>query len=512
MELTKKIIHMNHTKGKIELVATIDDDFIVPDVKPDILRKIKETGNCTIDKVKPMDSRVAVGGHLKYRLLYQAENGCYCMEGDIPFEETGTMEGVTAQDIVKCCGFVEDVSVTIINSRKISVKAVIQLEVTAECMTDMNAVDKLELDKLQYISQKMDVMHLVTSKKDIFRIRESVNLPSDYINIGEIKWYELEIRDMDMRACDGEIAIKGELVLLCIYTGEGDNEKDNYYTDTISFTGKTQVTGCTEEMIPDIRVGISDRSLIARADANGEMRILDGEVILDLDIKGYTENSYDILKDVYSPAYTLEPVVEDTEYESFVMRNSVKCRVEEHFKLPVSNSASIVNSSCVINIEDIVQKEDSLEVEGVVIADVLYRTNEDNSEFGASRYELPFSQELETGKIDENCFFTGKPGSIQITATLSGPGEITIKGNAGVEIMVMKKHHDKIITDIVVKDPDMDRIKSLPGITGYIVKEGDSLWNIAKKYCTTIDDIVRVNGLDSQEINPGMKLLVIKNC
>ena len=45
---------------------------------------------------------------------------------------------------------------------------------------------------------------------------------------------------------------------------------------------------------------------------------------------------------------------------------------------------------------------------------------------------------------------------------------------------------------------------------GYIVQPGDSLWKIAKKFHTTVDNIKETNGLTEDEIRPGDKLVLIK--
>ena len=45
----------------------------------------------------------------------------------------------------------------------------------------------------------------------------------------------------------------------------------------------------------------------------------------------------------------------------------------------------------------------------------------------------------------------------------------------------------------------------------YIVKKGDNLWSIAKKYKTTVDKIANVNNiLDENKIDIGQKLLIIR--
>ena len=42
MEIVRKNISMNHICGRSQTQITLDDDFIVPDSKPDILKRIAE--------------------------------------------------------------------------------------------------------------------------------------------------------------------------------------------------------------------------------------------------------------------------------------------------------------------------------------------------------------------------------------------------------------------------------------------------------------------------------------
>ncbi|NDE62143.1 MAG: LysM domain-containing protein, partial [Cyclobacteriaceae bacterium] len=42
----------------------------------------------------------------------------------------------------------------------------------------------------------------------------------------------------------------------------------------------------------------------------------------------------------------------------------------------------------------------------------------------------------------------------------------------------------------------------------YTVQPGDSLWNISKKHSLTIDQIKRLNNLNSTTIKPGQRLII----
>lgn len=49
-----------------------------------------------------------------------------------------------------------------------------------------------------------------------------------------------------------------------------------------------------------------------------------------------------------------------------------------------------------------------------------------------------------------------------------------------------------------------------PGIVGYIVKDGDDLWSLAKKYSTTEESILLNNELLSKELKTGDKILIFR--
>ena len=57
---------------------------------------------------------------------------------------------------------------------------------------------------------------------------------------------------------------------------------------------------------------------------------------------------------------------------------------------------------------------------------------------------------------------------------------------------------------------DREKLSSMPGIVGYQVQPGDTLWDIAKKFYTTIDTITQLNHLEDREIRPRDTLILMK--
>ncbi|RAZ16715.1 peptidoglycan-binding protein LysM, partial [Klebsiella oxytoca] len=49
-----------------------------------------------------------------------------------------------------------------------------------------------------------------------------------------------------------------------------------------------------------------------------------------------------------------------------------------------------------------------------------------------------------------------------------------------------------------------------PGLVGFIADKEGSLWDIAKEYNTTVENIMQLNQLDTDRVRPGDKLLLFK--
>ena len=127
MELTRKSIRMCRLKKKAVSQITMDDDFIVPDVKPDIEKIILDDGNVEIEEVKKLAEKAELRGRLSYKILYHPTegNGLCAMEGTIPFDEYVNIPELEEKDYLQVEAEVEDLTIELIHSRKINVKAIL---------------------------------------------------------------------------------------------------------------------------------------------------------------------------------------------------------------------------------------------------------------------------------------------------------------------------------------------------------------------------------------------------
>ena len=510
MEMERKTIHMSLTKANKELMFKLDDDFVLGEGKPEMVGIIKERGEVVVDRIRGLDDKVMLAGYLYYKVLYRTEEGYDCTEGKVPFEEMVSIEGVTPQDIFKCVHYLEDLSVHMVNGRKISLKALVRFNVYAKALRDRDVMCKINSADLQSKTKEINVMTLLSSQKDNFRVREGITLPITGGVVDKILWYEMEPENIEYRLRDGELGIKGDLSFFCIYTtGQGDG--CNFYNSKIPFSGKIELNHNAEESYGDIIINSVEKNLALRADNNGELKVLELEAVFDMDIKSYLEEKMEVLEDAYSPLKNLEITREKIMCEELVMKNSFKCKSEGIFSLPDRDVLQLLNTIGTVYIEDIVGTSEGVVAEGAVIVDVLYQKADRGNNIGFSRYKLPFSQKIEGLGYNDRYIFSSKTEGLKVSTSLMN-NEINIKCVMGIDLMITGTLENEVVVDIKEGEYDYNSVKNLPGITGYVVQQGDTLWDIAKRYGTTVGRIMETNNLSGEEIKSGMKILVVKYC
>jgi nucleoid-associated protein YgaU len=516
VELIKKNIHMNKLKCKSSLQLTLDDDFNVPDVKPDIYKIIKEQGAVKINDIKMMNGKLMVKGALYFNMLYLSDENVrplHNISGEVPFDEIIHLEDACMGDEALINWELEDLTTGLINSRKLSVKSIVRLTVLVEELYDEATAVAVEGDDdVQFINKSITVTDIAVDKKDTYRVKDQVHLPSNKGNIAEILYSELELRNPEVRLLDNKFSVKGEILLFLLYASENEDNPVEYFETEIPFGTTVDCNGCTEDMIDNIDFTIANKSLDVMPDADGEERITDVEVVIEMGIKMYEEEELELLNDVYSPSKELIPVMKDAHYENLLVKNNSKVRVNDRVKI-ANNQPEILqvcHAAGQIKVDEINPVDNGLEVNGVLETQILYICADDNKPLNAFKGIIPFTQVLEVKGLKPTSIYRVKPALEQLSVMMLDSEEIEVKAGIGLNAIVFDTITEPIITDIQVNDLDYEKIRSMPSIVGYTVKNQDSLWNIAKKYYTTVDRIRELNGIEDNNLKIGDKLIIMK--
>ena len=516
MELIKKNIHMNKLKCKTSLQLTLDDDFNVSDVKPDIDKIIEEQGFVKVQEVKLQNNKLSVRGSLHFNVLYltqEVQRPIHNITSEIHFDEIINLNEECSNGEPSVVAELQDLSIRLINSRKLNVQAIICLHTVVEELSDEATAIAVEGNNdVEYIQKKIVVTDIAVDKKDNFRIKEQVILPSTKGNVSEILFSNVELRNPEARLLDNRFSVKGEIIVFVLYASGSEDNPIEYYESEIPFSGMVDCQGTNDHMIDNIVFSLGNKSVEVIPDSDGEERVLDIEALLELGIKIYVEESLDLLHDVYSPTQELVPVVREAQYENLLIKNNSKLRLNDRIKVGKQDPdiLQICHSSGDIRIDDIEVVENGIEVSGVLEVQILYICSEDRSPINSMKGLIPFNYVIDVKGMKDTCVYQIKPSLEQLGVMMLDSQEIEVKATIGLNAIVFESIVEPVITDIDVTDIDYNKIRAMPSLVGYVVKPGDTLWSIAKRFYTTVGKIMEMNGLESEQINPGDKLVILK--
>ncbi len=516
MELVKRNIHMDCQKCKASTQITLEDDVNISDSRPDAYQLIMDRGNVVIEEVKVTDDHVGVKGRLQFKILYLTEEkkgDVAAMEGSIPFEEQVYMEGVEMGDSVSIDWDIEDLTIGLINSRKFSVQSLIMLKAHCEEIRDEEtAVDLESNEAVEFRKKTLDIAAMKICKKDIFRVKEEVEIPSSFPNILSMIWWEAVPVNVEFKMLSDKISVQGEIRAFFLYRGEGEEEDVCHYETVLPFSGSMECMGAEEGMIPEIRYQPECREVLVQSDFDGEDRVITFEMCLNLTVCAYEEEELSLLCDVYGVSKEISVSEREATFRKLLTKAGGKMKLAEHFQTENHvQIARILHTSSKVQITDQAVTENGIEMIGAVNLQILFESTNEEERYGMLKESIPFSYVLEAEGVSEACVCSLRADADQVTVSLIDGEEIDVKCVLFFSGNIYKEWKEKIVEQVTATELDAQKMAELPGIAVYMIREGESLWDIGKRYYVPIATLKQTNGLTSDEVKSGDRILIVKN-
>ena len=534
MQLNKIKLHSCTTFASAQSQITLDDDYNVPDYRPDIVKVLKEKGELHFDEVKATAGAAWLKGRLVFRVLYRSdqENGkISCLKGEIPFQEKLNMDGVQEYDVIQASGEIEDLTIGVIHSRKISVRAVILLKTEEPREKEDELCVGIEADDgCEKRYRNTNILQLLCMKRDQCRQKSEITLPSSKPNVQEILWKSLEIRNLDTKMGQDGVKLSGEVLISVLYQEEEETDRVQWYETVIPLDCGVECDAGTEaDIIYKVKAEPTSMELEVKPDYDGEERVLVLELVMNLDIRIWKEQEISMLEDIYSLKKEIIPVRTGVTLQHISVKNDSQCRLTEQMELAESQEKILQICSCegTVHLENTELTGQGVRAEGILVTELLYITTDDQMPIGSAREIYPFEQFIEipqqTVRTEQN-----KPEGTetleqknklqteldcrisQLSAVMLDQDHVEIKAVIGLNLLAFEQEQIDNITDTCEEPLDMEQLQKRPGLVGYIAKDGDSLWSIAKENHTTVEDILQDNHRTDENLRRGDKILIVK--
>ena len=141
--------------------------------------------------------------------------------------------------------------------------------------------------------------------------------------------------------------------------------------------------------------------------------------------------------------------------------------------------------------------------EGELILNYIYSSN---NSVDMKQTSIPFTYNMDFAGINQNSKIETLVDIAMQDFVITDNGTIDVKVDIVFNISATKDAKINIIDDIT---EDENRSMCTCSLVVYYVKSGDTLWKIAKRFGSTVDEIARINGIENEnKLNVGQQLFI----
>ena len=222
------------------------------------------------------------------------------------------------------------------------------------------------------------------------------------------------------------------------------------------------------------------------------------------------EEKLEIISDLYGVSKEISTMTGRADLRRLLSRVTGKTKVTDHVRVTGGTVLQLLHSEGAVTLEQQSTVENGILLQGSVQIKTMYITGEDEAPYGSTQASLPYQYTLEVPDIAPEDMGEVRAEVEQLQVTMLDGEEMDVKAVLSFSTVVFKTIPMDLISAVNVSELDTGKMSSLPGMVVYMVKDGDNLWNIGKRYYAPVDSLRELNALESDELKAGQKLLIVK--
>ena len=489
----------------------IELDYILPDYYPDIFRRVRCETIPVITDWTVSGNRLSYGLRCDIRILY-------CGEGDSvirsvtqtqTFQRSIDLDRECTSPAVKLVPKADNVNCRAVNKRRldlrgaVSVKASVSCEVTQEVVSGVSGMN-MQLRKLpvRFAAKKL-------SADKQLRISEETELQPAQPAAASIISCRCTAQECEKKMISGKLLAKGSIAVDILYSceseGKGAVEPLRFelpYSQVIDIDGLDESYECT--VTPEI----VSCEVTPAAGRNGDNRILRCEAEVRLLCRAVKTASVTVGTDAYSTVYPCN--AEFTEIRAEQLPTVYEESFRHTAKLAEGESIpeTVYSVWCTPKNINTRPGEDgrSVVISGMLTYSAAVRDS--SGMIAMPDRDETFEETIVLGDDISASAVSAEISARDVSYNISAEGVFTAKAELSARISVTGSDTIRAITDITVDSSVKKERDGDYAIKLYFGVPEEDVWDIAKRYSTSVSAIMEENELDGERLRSGGMLLI----
>ncbi|MBR1592991.1 MAG: DUF3794 domain-containing protein [Ruminococcus sp.] len=492
---------------------SVELDYILPDYYPDIFRLVR----C---EVSPVITGCSVSS---YKLSYELRCDIkilYCTDGDSiircisqkqSFSRSAELGKACSDPIVKISAKTDHINYRAVNKRRLDMRAAVSVRIDVSGVKNQEVISDVSGMNVQLRKIPVNFASAKINAEKIVRISEETEISAAQPAIISVITSRCIPDNPDTKIISGKLLAKGEVNIRLLYSCEKDGKGTvEPMSFSVPYSQITDMEGLDDSFSCIANAEIISCELTPAGDKNNDNRILKYEIEIKLSCDAVKTSSLMIAADAYSTVYPCDVSFSDISARQLpiIYRENFRhtAKLSEGENTPVNIFAMWVTPK---NINT------RLSEDGTTVTVTGMLTYSMAAEDNSGMIVMPDRDEAFEQNISIDNDISGSSLSALINVTdvsynISSEGVLTAKADISAEISASGSSSVRAVSDILIDEKTKKQRDGDYAIKLYFGVKGENVWDIAKRYSTSVDSVIEENELMGDTVeNDGMLLIPI---
>jgi len=504
MELT----HTTRSVGNLESVfdgkfeQAVDGDITLPEYCPDVLRILRCTIEPAVHSVQAGIERATVEGAARVVVLYAAEDGSLqSFEQSYPFSRQVDIPGLEESAAVTAVVKTEFANGRAVSQRRLDCHGMMSIHLGARRRREDAVLTEVSGGGIQTLGDTIRVSSLQALSAATFPLSEVIEIDPGAPAVDQVILRQAVVVPSEVKAIKNKLLVKGNVETHVAYRSRGASEPVQLM-HVMPLSQIIEAPGVSEATENTLRLRVNSLDVTPKADSNGAARLLEVTARVGADVRGYAPEDLPVIKDAYSTQGGVRPELRrlDTRRLEESFRESFTAK--ESYDFGAGGIENVLLLSGEVLPPEVIVKSDAVTVTGKTKFHVVY-TDAEGSIVLADK-ELSYNYRRAVANID-SLTADVEVQLLSVQENVSG-GNLEIRAELAAFGEVFAAESRSVVGTVELDEDDAIPVRA--PLTIYFASDGEPLWEIAKRYRTTMEAVQRENELAADTATTGQMLLI----
>ena len=508
LNVTRESVRINETVYEGYGEESVECDIRLPDYCPDIARILKTEITPRIQSKRISGEKMMLDGTALIRILYVPEEGqtVRSMLHLHNFSRTFDMKTTPGDVQIAVKMQLGYQNCRVLSPRKLEVKAALGINVRVYSTVGKDMISSAEGGGVELLKKPIAISQVVGYAEKQFKLTEMLELGSSKPPVASIIKYDAIVLSQDFKVISNKVITKGEVAIKIAYVSEVSMGSIEIMEYNLPVSQIIDLDGVDDDCSCNVTMEVVGFNLEVGTDSDGQNKTFDAEIEICAATKAYRSVETQAVCDAYSTDYDMQVETSMFSFEKQMEMAKVSNMCRESIDLSNAEVSSIVDVSGSVTVLSVNTNMQAMNIDAKLAVSML--TLDAEGRINAIENELPISlrydMKADYGLVSSDVNLQ----LISIAYSMNGMDKVDIRADIMIEASIFTTMYETIITGINIMDAkDMEKTKRM-ALTLYFADKGEKVWDIAKKYNTSMNAVKNENGLEIDELLEHSMLLI----